>query len=474
MRTPFLGTAYASRSLNLADQQLINLFPEMVETKSGKDVGMFLMCPGLDLLGTFGSGPIRGARAIGSTLYLVSGNTVYSTTSAAWAATSLGTISTASGPVSMIDNGSQVVFFDGSAGYLISGGVLSTLSLPFTGPGTAAYQDGFGIVNQVGTSTWYQSNLGDLSTWSALNFSAADSQPDNLIAIADIHREVWLFKQYDIEVWINAGLSGFAFQRLQGVFLELGCAAAASVVMAGEQLIWLARDRQGQATVVSAAGYKERRISTHAIERAIQSYSVVSDAIAYAYQQEGHLFYVLTFPTGNATWVYDVTASGLTGFPVWHQRAEFIGGQYNRHWGNAYVSFAGRNIVGDYRTGKLYAFNLDTNTDAGAVRKWLRSWRALPKPSDQPTRFSSLRIDMETGMGVADGAAPQCVLRWSDDGGHRWSAPRIQAVGPTGATAQRVKFNRLGSTRRNTGLDRIFELSSTDAFKVALIGAELE
>jgi hypothetical protein len=35
-------------------------------------------------------------------------------------------------------------------------------------------------------------------------------------------------------------------------------------------------------------------------------------------------------------------------------------------------------------------------------------------------------------------------------------------------------FRRLGSTRRNSGLDRIFELSSTDQFPVALIGADLE
>ncbi len=66
------------------------------------------------------------------------------------------------------------------------------------------------------------------------------------------------------------------------------------------------------------------------------------------------------------------------------------------------------------------------------------------------------------------------MLRFSDDGGHRWSNQRIAAVGPTGATAQRVKFNRLGSTRLNSGLDRIFELSSADAFGVALIGAELD
>ena len=131
-------------------------------------------------------------------------------------------------------------------------------------------------------------------------------------------------------------------------------------------------------------------------------------------------------------------------------------------------------IVGDYRNGNLYAFNLDEATDNGTFRRWLRSWRAVPKPSQQPQRFSSLRLDMETGDQVPDGTNPQIVLRWSDDGGHTWSEERFQRAGRTGQTARRVTFKRLGSTRRNHGLDRIFEASSTDPFKVALIGAVLK
>jgi hypothetical protein len=113
-------------------------------------------------------------------------------------------------------------------------------------------------------------------------------------------------------------------------------------------------------------------------------------------------------------------------------------------------------------------------TDNGAPRKWLRSWRASQQPSEQPTRFTSLRIDMQTGIGVPDGTNPQVVMRYSDDGGHTWSREWFAGAGKSGETGRRVKFNRLASTRRNHGLDRIFELSSTDPFPVALLGAELE
>lgn len=130
-------------------------------------------------------------------------------------------------------------------------------------------------------------------------------------------------------------------------------------------------------------------------------------------------------------------------------------------------------VLGDYLTGNIYTFNPETLTDNGQPRKWLRRWRALPGETNSAVTFSYLAIDMETGIGVPPGTNPQVVLRWSDDGGHSWSAERIIPVGDTGKTAFVVKANRLGSTTRFSASTRIFELSSTDPFKVALISAEV-
>lgn len=68
---------------------------------------------------------------------------------------------------------------------------------------------------------------------------------------------------------------------------------------------------------------------------------------------------------------------------------------------------------------------------------------------------------------------PQISLRWSDDGGHNWSNPSYASQGDTGQMAQRVIWRRIGSTKRNSGLDRIFEVSSDDPVQVALIGASI-
>ena len=471
IKTPFLGAHAVGRSRNLIDQQLLNLYVEAVDTKNGKDVGALYMTPGLDLMASCGNGgPIRGFSVMGTppVLYAVSASALYSV-SLTWAVTSLGTLGTNSGPVSMINNGTQLNIFDGTSGYLytVANG-LSALSLPFANPGVAGYQDGFGFVNQIGTQFVFQSNFNDLSTWQSLAFGSANGRQDNIVATTAFHREMWLLKQTNVEVWDNAGLNNFAFQRNTGVFIETGCLAPFSVERAGEVLLWLAQNDQGERIVVMAPGYVPERVSTHAMEYEIAQYQTCSDAIAYVHQLEGHVFYVLTFPTAGETWCLDLATR------FWHKRGRLANGKILRHWGNCFAQFNDLNIIGDYQSGNIYAYDLNALTDAGVQRKWIRSWRALPKPSAVPVRFPPLVINMETGSSsVPPSGAPLLQLRWSDDGGHTWSDYRTTSAGKIGQTALLCKFNRLGSTRRNSGLDRIFELSSTNQFRVGLTGADL-
>lgn len=472
MDSPFLGQAYSAQSLNLASNQLINLYPELVPKTAAQDakkIGGFFTTPGLDLLGTVGSGPIRALQLSADlgTMYVVSGNTVYRVTGN-FASTALGTITPGTTPVSAITNPTQTAIFDGVKGYVISGSSFNTVSLPFSGPVSANYQDGFGVANQLGTQNWFQSNLDDFTTWNSLTFSKADSQPDNLVAIGDLNRQVFLFKANETEVWVNAGLPNFVFQRLDGPYIDVGIAATFSLAKCGTTLVWVGRSEEGAGVIYMLKGYEAVPISTPAIEAAIAQYPTLADAVAFSYLQNGHLFYVVSFPSGNATWVYDLTTG------MWHQRASFAGGAFGIHPSNCYAFFAGKNVTGDRVSGNLYNFNLNGSTDNGVQRKWLRSWRALPKPQYQPVTFSSLQIDMETGIHVPSGTNPQCMLRWSDDGMHTFRASRIAAVGKTGETTRRVMFRRLGSTKMNHGLDRTFELSSCDQFPAVLIGADLQ
>lgn len=351
---------------------------------------------------------------------------------------------------------------------------MTQIPLPFDNPTIGAITDGFGVLCFNGSKNIAASDQLDLSTWGALNYGVADQSPDNIVTVTVIHNEIYVLKETNTEVWVDAGLANFPFQPLTGVHMEQGCAAPFSVAKADESIIWLGRNSEGQGIILMAKGYQAAPIATQALVNEINAYPQIADATAYTFQQSGHLFYVINFPSAGKTWLYDITSSALSGSPIWSRLASFADGQFWRHWGDNCIQWQGKSIVGDCRNGNIYAYSLDVLTDNGTPRKWLRRWRALQQPKSSTTRFASLLINMQTGIGIDPSINPQVILRWSDDGGHNWSDERVQAVGRTGATSKNVKFNRLGSTRRFASNDRVFEVSSTDAFPVALIDAELE
>jgi hypothetical protein len=218
---------------------------------------------------------------------------------------------------------------------------LVPVTVPFPNPLVGAVSDGFGLLVFQGLQNIAQSDELDLSTWDPLNFGVADQSPDNCISIHVVHNEAYVFKENNTEVWVDEGNANFAFGPLISVHMENGIIAPFSVAVADEEVIWLSRNDQGQGIVLSANGYQTRPISTQALVNEFLSYPNLGDAIAYARQEGEHIYYVLTFPEANHTWVYDKTSSGLLRSPQWHELAAFDDGALNRHWGNAFTPWTG-------------------------------------------------------------------------------------------------------------------------------------
>ena len=396
IKTPILGGAYTARSVNAADNRMVNLFPEIVPD-GGKEAAFLQRAPGLRRLTTVGTGPIRGMIAINDYSYVVSGSKIYKMDSD-WSAVELGTVG-GSGPVSMAENGLQIFVACNPTAYIITladDSVTQITDVDFPGAQQVTFIDGYFIFNEPQTQRFWITTLYDGLQIDPLEFASAEGSPDRLISLTSNHNELWLFGANSIEVWYDAGLIDFPFTRIQGAFNELGCAAAYSVAKMDNSIFWVGGDSRGRGIVYRAKGYAGERISTHAVEWQIQQYNDISDAIAYTYQQDGHSFYVLTFPSANKTWVYDAATN------VWHERAYLNSGTLIRHRSNCQMSFANEIVVGDYADGRVYAFDQDYYSDDGNPQKWLRSWRAI-KPGENNlnrTAHFALQVDMETGAGV--------------------------------------------------------------------------
>jgi len=470
VKTPILGQSYVARSLNAAAARLVNLYPEITPSPEGNEPAYLNRAPGLRKLATVGTGPIRGMWAYGGYGYVVSGARLYRVDTN-WTVTNIGGVS-GTGPVSMVDNGTQLFIAANPEGFIYDASTeayAEITDVDFPGAITVGYLDGYFIFQEPNSQKFWVSELLDGTQIDPLSFASAESMPDNLVSLFVDHREVWLFGTQSVEVWYNAGTSPFPLARIQGAVNELGCAATYSVAKMDNSLFWLGADARGQGVVFRAQGYSGQRISTHAVEYAIQSYGTISDAIGFTYQQDGHSFYVLTFPTAQKTWVFDV-ATG-----AWHERAGFANGEFIRHRANCQMFYNNEVVVGDFQNGKIYAYDLDVFADDTLPQKWLRSWRALPTGQNNLKRTAqhTLQLECETGVGIVtgQGSDPQVMLRWSDDGGHTWSNEHWTGMGKIGNYGYRAFWRRLGMTDKLR--DRVYEVSATDPVKIAILGAEL-
>ena len=473
MKTPILGSSYVTRSVNAADSRMVNLFPEAVP-EGGLEPAFLQRAPGLAFLQTVGSGPIRGLWAHqtnGSDFYVVSGNQVYKLTSTTATPTLIGTVN-GTGPVSIADNGTQIFFACNPDAFIYNenlGTFTQIVDPDFPGAQMVAYLDGYFVFSQPNSQLIWVTQLLDGTQIEPLDFASAEGSPDGVVAIVVDHRELWVFGTDSTEVWYDAGLADFPLARIQGAFNEIGCVAPYSVAKLDNSVFWLGTDARGQGIVYRANGYTGARISTHAVEWQIQQYTTLSDAVAYTYQQDGHSFYVLNFPTANTTWVFDAATQ------VWHERAGLVNGAFVRQRANNQCNFLGSIVVGDFENSNIYTLDLDTFADNGNPQRWLRSWRALPTGQNNFKRTAqhSLQLTCESGVGLVtgQGSDPQVMLEWSDDGGHTWSNEHWASMGAIGDYATRVIWRRLGMTTKLR--DRVYRVSGTDPVRLFITGAEL-
>ncbi len=459
-----VGPSYQQRSIPYDAQRTINLYA--VKDEMGKQPTALYGTPGLLLNATAGSGPNRGCYTTADErCFFVSGSGLYEVNNVG-VATLRGSLKTSTGNVSLTDNGISLALCDGVNGYTLTleTNDFSQITDPdFPLSGTITFIDGYFVVNQNDTGTFYISELYAGSSWEALEFATAESSPDRLLRVFNAVGQLWLFGEKTTEVWTNAGNLNFPFRRISGGKMEAGILAPHTAVAVDNSVIWLGRDSFGQGMVYRASGVQPTKISTEAIDYAIQKAGNLSECQGYAYQQDGHVFYVLTGGGLETSLVYDISTD------LWHERAyRNESGEYELHLGSCCTFAFGKHLVGDRRNGKIYEMSQNYFSDNGAEIVADRTFPHLSK-ENQYLKISSLEIDMETGVGNEDAPDPQIILQISKDGGRTWSSEMSGSIGRVGEYLTRVSFRCLGMARQWT-----FKVKISDPVKRALIGVYIK
>lgn len=463
MESEFLGGAYTARSLPLAAQTCINLLLEPNESGSGQRAG-FYGTPGKRKLATLTGAGHRASLMAGGYLWQVVGANVYKI-AANWTATLIGALPNATGPVAMTENGTQVGIAHPNGWHVITlatGVMAAVAGAPTTSDITFIDNYGVGALDN-GTYGW--TALANLSSLDPLAFASAEGDPDSVVRTLADHRELWLFGSDSIEVAVVGSDPDLPFTRTS--FIEQGILAKRSAAKEDNSVFWLGRNEKGHCIVYRADGYVPKRISTFALEQAMQSYADPAAATAYTYQQDGHHFYVLNF--AEATWAFDINTG------LWAQRAymEPLTGELARDRAETHAFFNGTHVVGDWEDGRLYALDMDTFTDDGDPIYRERAW-AQQTAENHLITFTRGELIAEMGVGLTgdvatDNADPQAWLSWSNDGGRTWDNEEPRSLGRVGEYEKRAVWWRMGSARK-----RFFRLRCSAAVRIAWFAFNIE
>lgn len=447
MRLPFGTQSYQHRSLPLSAQRMVNCYIEPAPP-AAKTFAAVIQSYGIRQLSTVGTGYLRGGIVRNGIPYVVAGETLYRIASTG-VATALGTIP-GSGFVDMAGDEENIMLVSRGRGWYWNGlTVQEVTDEDFPGAEWVETLDGYYIVGSVGSGKFYISSNRNPAEWDGLDFASAEKYPDDLVSGIVANGEIYLFGKESFEVWFNSGDPDFPLERSSSGFGDVGCLSRFGVTKADNSVFFLGHD----GVIYRLNGYQPQRISTHAIEQAIEDFEDKT-CYAYSWNEGGHKFVAFTFDEG--TWVFDVA----TNLP--HERKSFN----LPAWRPLFVLRAfDKWLVGDFYTNALGILDPDEFAEFGET---LRCSATSPPVSEDNKRISSSRVELvfEQGVGLpaGQGSDPKVMLRWSDNGGRTWSSEHWRGLGKLGHFSKRAVWNRVGQAR-----DRVYEYAITDRVRRTLI-----
>ncbi len=442
----FLGPSSTAQSPIASLEKTVNFYVEQAESASAQSSRSLYPTPGFASFATTPIGPGRGAFYQNGRCFAVIGTKLFEISSAG--------VLTDRGTVALTDTSHATIAANGDGGaelFITASGLgytfdlnTNTLTNPLaSGANFGGMLDGFFLSLNTTTSTLRISALLDGATWSASQIVQRSAAPDLWKSMLVADRDIWLFGEETSELWYNAGTSPFPFALNATGPIPYGIAAPSSAANIGGTVLWLSRTANGQGRVMLGEGGNARRISTHALEFAFRGYSTLADAIGETYEDLGHQFYLLTFPTADVTWCYDLTTD------TWCQRGTWVSNDNAYHaWSPCFHVFAfGKHLMVSRTDGTVWEMSTTLHDDTTGVP--VRRVRRGPILAQENARlfFDYFELLIEPGLATAPDD-PQITLYYSNDGGKTWTSAGDRSAGEQGEWSQRVRWNRQGSSRQ--------------------------
>jgi hypothetical protein len=470
IQLPIANGFYQSESLPVSAQQCVNWYPNVVQTQGLSQDTLFGV-PGIRELVTTGvlNQENRGVHVKAGIFYFVNGNKLYSLdkdSETEFSYTELGDV-TGTGPVSMADNGTQLmILVPGGDGFIYNEAdgtpFQQILDAGFTANGApeiVVFVDGY-FVATTDSKTFISSAVNDGLSWNALDAGSAEADPDAIRSAFVFQNQLFIFGSETIEAFQNVGGTGFPFQRIQGLVIPKGISAPFGVTPTTNSFIFVGAGTNESPAIWLFTGNGVEKISTTAIDNLLNDLTdaEIEGIVAVSYAEKGAYF------SGFSLLDTDIYYDSITG--RWHERKTFDEGQLSG-WRVGFIAKAyGRVIVGDSIDGRIG--ELDSNLYTEYSQTIFRRVTIQPLTNLGNAIFiPSLELTMESGTGDVETLEPLIRMRWSNDA-KTYKSETARKIGRMGEFMKRQIWRRLGRIPRF----RIFEFTMTDPVKPVIIKLE--
>ena len=320
--------------------------------------------------------------------------------------------------------------------------------------------DTYLLANEVDSAYCHYSAVGAPNTWDA-EYITAESKPDNLVAQIAENLEIYLMGKKTLEVWYDDGVTPFVRQS-QG-YVNSGCIAPYSFKLCADVLYWLDQERN---VVRMSPDSRTPQVLSVTMNKYIDGFTTVTDALGDYIHVGGRPYYVLTFPTEEKTLVWDIIKSYWYEWGYWNSSEA----AYENWLGNCHTIAIGWNkaLVGDRSSGKIYTLDPETYDDNSDTLRTLIRTPHINHNSDSIRKRSNRLIFRLKRTEIADSAdATSMTIRWRDDGSSDWKNERTVSLTQIGNTEFRGTLNRNGSY-----YSRQYELVLSDDTPLTLVSVE--
>jgi hypothetical protein len=350
--------------------------------------------------------------------------------------------------VSMADNGTELmVLVPGGNGYIIdetSGTPFVQITAPgFTSSGApqiVVFIDSY-FVCSTDSKRFIRSDSNQGTVWNALNFFTAESDPDDIVGLQVYNNKLFVLgSEVTEEFNNNAGI----FQRT-GFFIDKGLFAPFSTIATNNSFMWIGGGTNESPAIWTLNGNTPVKVSTTAIDSALQDFSLeqIQQAFAYSYAQNGHYFVGFSLPTRtfeintitgkwNERTSQIINSKGLTETIRW--RVNSLGTAYNRV------------LCGDSQDGRIGSVEVDTYTEYGSEIIRVMSTQVI---SDQGRAIviPELEATFEAGVGDTETVDPKVRMSIARDG-KSFNDELTRPIGKIGEYNRRAIWYRLGRFAR--------------------------